>query len=144
MNVLQAAQLELEDLLPHRGKMLLIQEVLSVDSEQASTANKVRKSWPLASDDGVDSLVLIELAAQTAGVCNGWDRIHSVGMDSDKMGWLVGIKNADITIDLLPYGVTLTASAKNTLVFENFRESSCEIFLEDQQVASITLQLFQA
>ncbi len=136
--------LTLEDLLPHRDHMLLVGEVLAVDSVQARTLSLVRRSWPMADDLGVHPLILIELAAQTAGVCNGWDRIHTQGLDSNQMGWLVGIKKADIEVETLLYDTEVVATAKNTHVFENLRETVCEVFIDDKRVASITLQLFQA
>ncbi len=75
--------------------MMLLEKVLEVDSEHALTLCRVKKSWPLAGADGVHPLILVELAAQTAGVCNGWDRVQTKGLDSDKMGWLVGIKKTE-------------------------------------------------
>ena len=56
--------------------MLLIGEILNVDSMHAVTLSKVARTWPMAGQDGVSSLIFVELAAQTAGVCNGWERIQ--------------------------------------------------------------------
>ena len=84
------------------------------------------------------------LAAQTAGVCNGWDRIQTHGQDSDTMGWLVGIKKADFFIDALPLGGIITARAENTYSFENLREVACELHMDTQLIGRATLQLFQA
>jgi predicted hotdog family 3-hydroxylacyl-ACP dehydratase len=93
--------LSLADLLPHREPMVLVEEVLEVDRTVARTCSTVRTSWPLAEPDGVQPLVLIELAAQTAGVCNGWDRINTKGPDSEKMGYLVGVKRARLPAEPL-------------------------------------------
>ena len=71
MDTLNLSDLTLEDLLPHRGNMLLIKKILEVDSAHALTLCQVERSWPMAEDKGVHSLILVELAAQTAGVCNG-------------------------------------------------------------------------
>ena len=138
------AGLTLEDLLPHRGSMLLIDRVLAVDNTHAVTCSRVTESWPLAVDGGVQPLVLVELAAQTAGVCNGWDRIQTQGLDSDQMGWLVAIKKADFLIDLLPFGGEIIARAENTYNFENLREIACQLRLDDTCIGRATLQLFQA
>jgi len=138
------AGLTLEDLLPHRGPMLLVDTVLAVDSAHAVTSSRAKKSWPLAVDGGVQPLVLVELAAQTAGVCNGWDRIHTQGLDSDQMGWLVAIKKAEFLIDLLPFDGEIIAEAENTYNFENLREIACELRLNDAVIGRATLQLFQA
>lgn len=144
MNRLEPADLALEDLLPHRDGMLLIEEVLEVDAVHARTLSTVQADWPLTDDQGVESLICVELAAQTAGVCNGWDRIQTQGLDSNQMGWLVAVKRADLLIDRIPIGSRIMAGADNTLVFENFREITSELHLDDRLIASVVLQLFQA
>ena len=144
MSALSLSGLTLEDILPHRGGMLLVTEVLEVDSKIARALFLVEKSWPLADDQGVHPLIMVELAAQTAGICNGWDRIQAHGRDSDKMGWLVAIKKADFFIDSLPFGSTITARAENTYSFENLREVSCEMHMDHELIGNATLQLFQA
>lgn len=144
MNSITLSDVTLEDLLPHRDNMMLVQEVLEVDSQCARTCFVVKKSWPMADDKGVHPLILIELAAQTAGVCNGWDRIQTKGVESEQMGWLVGVKKADFFVDLLPFGSTIFARAENTSSFANLREVSCELEMDDAVIATIILQLFQA
>ncbi|OGQ96194.1 MAG: hypothetical protein A2521_12365 [Deltaproteobacteria bacterium RIFOXYD12_FULL_57_12] len=144
MNTTTLSELTLEDLLPHRGGMLLVKEVLEVDSKTARALFLVNKSWPMAEAHGVHPLILVELAAQTAGVCNGWDRIRTKGLDSNQMGWLVAIKKADFFIDFLPFGGTIMARSENTYSFENLREVSCELHMDNQIIGSVTLQLFQA
>ena len=144
MKTIPLSQISLEDLLPHRGNMILISEVLEVDQQHALTISRVERFWPMADDRGVFSLVLVELAAQTAGVCNGWDRIQTKGLDSEKMGWLVGIKKADFFIDYLPIGGKILSLSENLYNFGNLREISCRQHLDDTLIGSMTLQLFQA
>jgi predicted hotdog family 3-hydroxylacyl-ACP dehydratase len=98
----------------------------------------------MADASGVPPLILIELAAQTAGVCNGWDRIQTKGIDSERMGWLVGIKKADFSIDHLPFGCDIISRARNTFRFDKLREVACEQHINDRLISRITLQLFQA
>lgn len=143
MSILEQWGLALEDLLPHRGDMVLIDEVLEVDRISAVTRSVVKKGWPLADRDGVRSLILVELAAQTAGVCNGWDRIKSQGVNSDKTGYLVGIKRARFHVARVPFAVTVVARADNTYSFGNLREVSCTVHRQDTCLAEIILQVFQ-
>jgi predicted hotdog family 3-hydroxylacyl-ACP dehydratase len=144
MDTIPLSKISLEDLLPHHGDMLLVSEVLEVDRQHALTVCRVGASWPMADANGVFSLILVELAAQTAGVCNGWDRIQTKGLDSEKMGWLVGIKKAEFYIDYLPVGRKVLSLAENVHNFANLREVSCHQHLDDRLVGSMTLQLFQA
>jgi len=144
MNAIEGSGLTVEDLLPHRGAMLLIGEVLEVDDLHAVTLSTVAATWPLADGQGVPPLILIELAAQTAGICNGWNRIRTQGLDSEQMGWLVAVKRAKFFIDHLPLGSVLRARAENTLVFDKFREVTSQLHHKDQLVAEVVLQLYQA
>jgi len=133
----------LEDLLPHRDRMLLVGEILTVDGTHAVTASEVARTWPMAGLDGVAPLILVELAAQTAGVCNGWERVRALGPDSDKSGWLVGIKRADFYIDRLPFGLQITARAENTMAFDKLREVTSHLYHKDHLLAEVVLQVYQ-
>lgn len=144
MSVIERANLTIEDLLPHRDTMLLIDEVLEVDAVHARTLSTVRPDWPLTDARGAESLICVELAAQSAGVCNGWDRIQNRGLDSDRMGWLVAVKRADFFVDRLPLGSRIEARAENTLVFDKFREVASHLHQDGRLVASVVLQLYQA
>ena len=143
MDSFAASDLTLQDLLPHREGMLLIEEVLQVERRRAVVRCTVRPTWPMAGPEGADALILVELAAQSAGVCNGWDRIHSKGLDSDKTGWLVGIKKAEFHLQLLPYGAEILCRAENINDFKNLREVSCQQLLDGRLIGSMTLQLYQ-
>ncbi len=144
MKTIPFSDLTLEDLLPHRDQMLFVEKVLEVDSQQALTLCRVKESWPMAGEEGVHPLILVELAAQTAGVCNGWDRIQTRGLDSDQMGWLVGVKKADFFVDHLPFDSEILTRAENRFNFEKLREVVCEQHMNSKLICRTTLQLFQA
>lgn len=143
MRPITLSDVTLEDLLPHRDSMMLVEEVLDVNSQSARARFVVKKSWPMADENGVHPLLLIELAAQTAGVCNGWDRILTKGVESDRMGWLVGIKKTDFFVDSLLFGNTIIGRAENTYNFGNLREVSCELCMDGTVIGTTILQLFQ-
>ena len=133
----------IEDLLPHRDGMLLVEEILAVDTEHAVTRAVVTEQWPLFTGNGVSTLIAVELVAQTAGVCNGWINRQRHGDDFSRRGWLVGVKKADFAEDTLPLGSELVTTARNGYKFESFREASGTVRLGSQTIARVTLQLFQ-
>ncbi len=143
-NLKKLTGFSLEDLLPHRGNMLLLDDVLEVDEEHALTEAVLGKSCPLSGDNGVQPLIMVELAAQTAGVCNGLTRIKEEGEDSSKLGWLVGVKRALFTVDVIPFGSRLVVRSDNTHEFDMLREVDCVVRLRDELIGEITLQLIQA
>ena len=109
--------ISIEDLIPHRGRMRLIHEILEVDEHRAVTRTVATEEWPLFDGQSVNPIVLVELVAQTAGVTNGWERIKTQGMDSEKKGWLVGIKKTSLFIDAIPLHTEIITTCDHEVVF---------------------------
>jgi len=139
-----AEKINLDDLLPHRGAMRLVDEVVAVDSEHAVTRARVALHWPGLGPTGLSPEVLIELMAQTAGVHNGWVRLNDEGPEGDTRGWLVGIKSARLGTAPIPVGATLVTRAENTYAFDNFREVSGSVTLDGEELARAVMQLLRA
>ncbi|MEN8752643.1 MAG: hypothetical protein AB1Z18_07690, partial [Desulfobacterales bacterium] len=59
-----------ENILPHRDRMLLVDSIIEVDDNGAVTRSVVTEKWPFFDGQNVRALVLIELVAQTAGIHN--------------------------------------------------------------------------
>jgi predicted hotdog family 3-hydroxylacyl-ACP dehydratase len=134
----------IEDLIPHRGRMLLIDEIIDVDVNRAVTSAVVSEEWPLFDGKSANPIVLIELVAQTAGVANGWDRIQKRGLDSEKKGWLVGVKKADFFIDAIPLHTRIVTRCENTFKYDSFREIQGSSKIGPDIICEISLQVFQA
>lgn len=135
---------DLETLVPHRGGMLLVSEIVSFDDQGAVTRAVVNAGWPLTGPAGAAPLVLIELVAQTAAVNNGWEIIQRQGPERDHRGWIVGIKRARLLVDRIGLGTILTIASRNQFAYENFREIEGTVKIEKEVVAEVTLQLMQA
>jgi predicted hotdog family 3-hydroxylacyl-ACP dehydratase len=123
--------------------MLLVEEVVAVDDSQAVTRATVSSLWPLTDDRGAQVLVLVELAAQTAGICNGLQIMRTQGVSSHR-GWIAGIKSARFFVDILPIGAQVEVISQNQFEFEGFREISVKAAVENHPAAEIVMQLVQA
>jgi predicted hotdog family 3-hydroxylacyl-ACP dehydratase len=133
-----------ESILPHRGQMLLIDEILEVDDDGAVTRSLVTERWPFFNGRDVHAIVLIELVAQTAGVHNGWIREKLHGPAADKKGWIVGIRQARLAVNTIPLSTVLIARTKNQMEFEGFRDIYGTVAMGTQIVAEVTLQLLRS
>ena len=133
-----------ESLLPHRGQMLLISEIVSFDSRMAITRAVVAENWPMTDPHGADAMVLIELVAQTAGINNGWTLVQEKGPEVDHRGWIVGIKHARLFSKKVPLGTVIETTSENTFAYEGLREVSGTVRIGSQVAAQVTLQLMQA
>jgi len=133
-----------ETILPHRGRMLLIDEILELDDDGAVTRSVVTERWPFFNGRDVNAIVLVELVAQTAGVHNGWIRDKLHGPAADKKGWIVGIRQARLMVNAIPLGTGLITRSKNQMEFEGFRDIFGTVAMGTQIVAEIAIQLLRS
>ena len=138
------ATLSIEDLLPHRGRMKLVDEILQLDDEVAVTAATATRKWPLFDGRAISPLVLVELVAQTAGIKNGLDRIRIQGPDADKRGWLVGIKRARFRVDAIFPGDRIVTRAWNAYQLETYFNIEGEAMRDATVIGRVSLQAIQA
>ncbi|BBO88846.1 hypothetical protein [Desulfosarcina ovata] len=136
--------LTIEDFLPHRDGMLLVDEVVGISTEKTATRSIVSSRWPMTDADGSRPLILVELAAQTAGINNGWQNHLNNGPDANQGGWMVGVKAARFSVDRLPIGAEIIITSENRFEFEGFCEVHAVATVDGVPAAEITLQLMQA
>jgi len=137
------ADINIEDLLPHRDRMLLIDEILEVDNHMAVTCAIVTDLWPFFNGNSVDPLVLIEVVAQTAGINNGWVRIQKHGKDSEKRGWLVGIKQSRFFVDTLALNDRIITCVENQFKYEGYRQILGTARIGLEIVGEVVLQVIR-
>ena len=135
--------INIEDLLPHRDRMLLIDEILEIDDKAAVTSATVTDQWPFFDGNAVDSLIVIELVAQTAGINNSWVRIKKRGQESEKKGWLVGIKQSSFFVDAISLNQRIITRTENQFAYESYRHITGIARIGCEIVGEVTLQLFQ-
>ena len=139
-----ASCLSIEDLLPHRGRMKLVDKILELTAEIAVTSATATRQWPLFDGRGISPLVLVELVAQTAGIKNGLDRMRTQGPEADKRGWIVGIKQARFEVDEIYPGDRVITRAWNDYQRDNYLSISGEASIGSRVVARVSLQVVQA
>jgi len=139
-----ANSMNIEMLVPHRGPMLLISEILTLEDQQAAATAVVSEKWPLTTSAGANPLVLIELVAQTSALNNGLEIIKRDGPNGNHRGWIVGIKSARLYVDCIAVGTKITIESCNQFKYDNFREVRGVAKIGNQIAAEVTLQLIQA
>jgi len=137
-------QFDIDALVPHRRPLRLIDEILAVDGDTATTAAVVTPDWPTFSSGAAHPLVMIELVAQTAAVIGGYKALTSPSPIHVRTGMLVGIKQAVFGVDDLPGGTRLVIQATTQAILENFKEISGIVKIDDTIVGEMTLQGVQS
>ena len=133
--------MDIEELIPHRDRMRLIGEALSIDDDRAATSSIVTEDWPLYRDGSVDALVTIELVAQTAALIEGWKRQQT--KRGGTKGWLVGIKGADFRLPRIPLSATLITEVRRDYALEGYAVFEGTVHLGTEVVAVISIQAFR-
>ena len=136
--------LNVKSLLPHRGRMLLVDEILTITDEQTTVLSMARDNWPLLKDGTINPLILVELVAQTAGVHNCMKRVKQNGQGEPTRGWLVGVKSARFYVEAIAPGETVTTTTTNAFVFDNLREIKGTATIGGQPAADVVLQIVEA
>lgn len=127
-----------EGLIPHRGRMKLLDTIVEVNADRCVTRATVSERWPLCSEGAVDALVLIEVVAQTVSAAASWDRRHSEAMGG--AGYLVGIKRARWSRPSVPVGTELITTVVNEVRRTNYGVFVGRVAAAGELLAEITLQ----
>ena len=134
--------LDIEKLIPHRGRMKLIDNVLDINADTAATSSLVSDQWPLFNGSSVDPIILIELVAQTAWVHISWKNGDDKRVGS--IGWLVGIKSADFFLYRIPLFTLLITTVNNLHCGENYHVLEGNVTSGGDILGRIQIQVFRS
>jgi len=124
--------------------MKLLDEIIDVDERKAVTASTVTENWPLFEAGLANCIVLVELVAQTAGVCIGWKEFQEKGNNQGGTGWIVGVKEAVFHCDAIPLNSRIITEAERGFQVELYTEIAGTARMGDQILAEIKLQVVQS
>ncbi|MDR3324217.1 MAG: hypothetical protein LBS89_08455 [Zoogloeaceae bacterium] len=135
--------LPIEEYLPHRGRMVLLDRVVEVEAGRIVCAVTIRPQSPFFREGRVAAYVGIEYMAQAVGALVGWQS-RSLG-EPVKTGFLVSTRKFVSRIDDFPLDATLSVKAR-----ENWRDEEglcvmdCAIHYPQNEIAAeATLMVFQ-
>ena len=131
---------DIEQLIPHRGRMKLIGAIERISSDNAVTLALVSETWPLCSGTSVNPIVLIEVAAQTAGVLSCWKKGENISAFA--AGVLTGIKCADFFVDEVPVHAELTTTATIMYSLDDYEAMEVTVMMGGTRLCKVQLQIF--
>jgi len=129
-------------MIPHRGSMMLVQEIVEVGGNRCVTVSTALPGWPTCENGSVNPVILVELVAQTAGVNFGWQECHS-DRPSGKVGWLVGIKKAEFYLDRIPVGTRIMVAIEESKREESYAVIAGRVRINGEPAAEVELQVFR-
>jgi predicted hotdog family 3-hydroxylacyl-ACP dehydratase len=120
-----------EPLIPHRGRMGLIEWVKRPTQNGLHAETTVRERWPLTKEGTASSLLGVELVAQAISALSTWHRGEGA---APRVGLLVGIKEAEFSNACIPIGIRLSIQVEklyqvgNYAVFQGYVSAASEFF----------------
>jgi predicted hotdog family 3-hydroxylacyl-ACP dehydratase len=124
--------------------MLLVNRILEVDEKKAVSESTASEKWPLVSDGYVNSLVMVELVAQTASACIGWKHKQADGLGGNERGWLVGIKSLSLETATIPLHKRIITRVHKEFSFENYAGFTGTAETEGTVIGTIYLQVMRS
>lgn len=131
---------DIEKLLPHRGKMLLIDEIISKERDNFVTTYKIKENSLLFSDRGVPSYALIEYMAQSIAAYNSF--FYSKGKDESKIGFIVRVRKFQCAVSYFSLGSCLKIKVSSKLVVDKMGSFVCTAFLGDEKIGSAKITAY--
>ena len=130
--------IDIEALIPHRKPIRVITDIIELGENTGTTAAVVNENWPLYDGHTVGSLALIEAIAQTSAIVEGHKRM--LEGKSGVKGWLVGIKSAEFTKDVIAVNTPITIHVDQVHSFDNYGVVHGTVKSGDQTLATAVLQ----
>lgn len=136
---------EIEELVPHRGRMSFLDKVERIDLEDESivVSFSVSHEHVLWDGKGVPGWAAIEFMAQACAALSGAADMAKCPGSSPRPGFLLGTRVLDIGIEQFESGRVYTVTAKREFGDDTTSAFSCNISLDGSTVASATLTAFR-
>ena len=133
----------MDDWLPHRGRMRLIDRVDRCDDAAIACTAVVREHGLFTGADGLPAWIGIELMAQSAAAWAGAQARASGG--APRAGFLVGTRRYDAQVPFFAIGAVLDIVAVCAAAGDNgMRLFDCTISHEGRELASGHIGVFEA
>lgn len=137
------ALVPIDEVLPHRGTMRLVEEIVAFDDEWVRVATRVSpQAWYADGDGAMSAWIGIELMAQAIAVHVGLLARRTGGCA--RPGVLLGTSRYETRVDTFAAGVRLVVEAKLLLRGdEGHGAYDCCIELDGQRMAQAVVKVFE-
>jgi predicted hotdog family 3-hydroxylacyl-ACP dehydratase len=120
----------IDQLLPHAGRMILLDRVVEWDAERILCERVVRRGDAFVEATGMPAWSGIELMAQAIAAWNGCQVLAAGGLV--RPGFLLGTRSYRANVDAFPPGATLRVEAVRTFHDDDGMGSfSCRVSADD-------------
>ncbi len=132
----------MSELLPHDGRMLLLDRLVSCDAECAVAEITVPANGLFMQSAGMPAWVGLEYMAQTVGA---WAGYHARKRNLlPKIGFLLGTRSYQCSVQYFPIHSCLYVEVRSEFISDNgLCMFACRILLDDSEVATAKVSVFE-
>ncbi|HVJ37537.1 MAG TPA: hotdog family protein [Stenotrophomonas sp.] len=133
---------DIEQVIPHRGQMRLIDRLLAWDEESVVAELRVPADAVFGDAAGVPAWVGVEYMAQTVAA---WAGCRARGRGAEpSIGFLLGTRRYQAATERFAAGAVLRVEARCELMGDNgLGMFACRILQQDQVLASANISVFE-
>lgn len=136
---------EIETLVPHRGKMFLLDKITEYDTTAwtVSSETKISEDFMFFDKDlcGVPNYAVFEIAAQTISALTGlYAKENNLPVN---MGFILTVSNFHFNSDMISAGATVTAKAIREAEAGNVYSFSTELYTDGTLLGSGKLTVME-
>ena len=131
----------IEQVLPHAGPMILLDEIRAFDEEGVEARVRIRPDSRFMRPEGMPAHVIIEYMAQACSAFSGIEALESGG--SPRIGYLLGTRAFRANRVWMDEGQRLTITARLIFRDDGMAVFDCRAESEDSEIALAQLTVYQ-
>ena len=133
---------DIEAMVPHRGRMLMVDELLANDADSVTVSAQIRADNLFADEHGVPAWVGIEYMAQAIAA---WAGCRALARNEPaKIGFLLGTRRYDCHCQHFAFGARLRIEARRELFGDNgLGMFVCRILEGETELARANVSVFE-
>jgi len=141
MTTLRPCAYPVSRLLPQAAPMVLIDEVLGWNPDQAVAALTIRRDSPFVENRGAPVHVALEWMAQTCGALVGLRALED--QQPVRIGFILGTRDFTASLPWFAIGDRLTVTATCTFNDGEMAQFDCRVDRDSERCATARLTVFQ-
>lgn len=136
---------ELESILPHKGKMFLIDEIVDYDTKNWTVASKtyISKDFMFFDEkiNAVPNYAVFELVAQSISALTGiYAKENNLPLN---MGMILSVANTEFENSFINEGQNVLVKAKRESEVDNVYNFSSEVFVDEKFFGNVNLTVME-
>lgn len=137
---------ELESILPHKGKMFLIDEIVDYDTKNWTVASKtyISKDFMFFDEkiNAVPNYAVFELVAQSISALTGiYAKENNLPIN---MGMILSVANTEFENSFINEGQNVLVKAKRESEVDNVYNFSSEVFVDEKFFGNVNLTVMES